>query len=71
MVRAVVLIKSPLTLTASQVAKVQSVKDAFDVTGRFDCVALVEVGDMPRLRRTIFEIQGVKGVRKTETMVEL
>jgi len=71
LVRAVVLVKSPLTLTASQVGRIRGVKMAFDVTGRFDSVALVEVSDAAKLRKTIFEIQGIRGVKKTETMVEL
>ncbi len=71
MVRAVILIKSPLVLSAAQVRKVIGVKDAFDVTGRFDSVAFVDTSDISTLKRTIYKIQAVEGVRKTETMVEL
>ncbi len=71
MVRAVILIKSPLVLSAGEVRKVDGVKDAFDVTGRFDSVAYVDASDISALKKTVFKIQAVKGVRKTETMVEL
>jgi len=71
LVRAVVLIKSPLVLSAKQVRRVRGVKEAFDLTGRFDAVAYVEVSDISALKKLIFKIQGARGVRRTETMVEL
>jgi DNA-binding Lrp family transcriptional regulator len=70
LVRAVVLVKSPLAATAAQVKRVKGVKVAFDVMGRFDCVALVDVEDMPALKKAVFKIQKTRGVSRTETMVE-
>lgn len=70
MVRALVLVKAPKTLAASEIAKVEGIKYAFDVSGRFDAAALVEVGDLKALKEAVLKIQRVRGVRRTETLVE-
>jgi len=71
MVRAIVLVKAPMVLLAAQVRRIPGVKNAFDVRGRFDCVALVSVADIASLKKTLLRIQAVKGVGRTETLVEL
>lgn len=71
MVKAVVLVKAPLATTAARVKRTKGVKDAFEVMGRFDCVALVDVEDMSALKKAVFKIQRTRGVSRTESMVEL
>ncbi|MFQ6077209.1 MAG: Lrp/AsnC ligand binding domain-containing protein [Candidatus Bathyarchaeia archaeon] len=70
MVRAVVLVRSPKTLTSSKIGKIEGVQDAFDVSGRFDAVALIDVGDLSAVKETALKIQAIEGVRRTETLVE-
>lgn len=71
MVRAVTIIRAPRQLPAAQIKKVQGVKDAFDLRGRFDAVALIDVKDLAGLKKTIMKIQAIKGVARTETLVEI
>lgn len=68
---AVILVRSPKALVAPKVKEIEGVKDAFDVRGRFDAVAVVEVADYADLRRVALQIQCVEGVKRTESMVEL
>ena len=71
MTRAVVLIRSPKTMTSSQVKKIDGVEDAFDVSGRFDAIALINVVDLPAVKEMALKIQAIKGVRRTETLIEI
>jgi uncharacterized protein with GYD domain len=71
MVRAVILVRAPKTLASSKVRGIEGVVDAFDVSGRFDAVVLTEGKDLTTLKEAVLKIQGIKGVRRTETLVEV
>ncbi len=71
MVKAVVLVKSPKKLIAARLRMVKSVYDSFAVSGQFDAVALIEVKSLPQIKEVINEIQNIKGVERTETMVQV
>ena len=71
MVKAVVLVKSPKKLIAARLRMVKSVYDSFAVSGQFDAVALIEVADLSQIKEVTTEIQGIRGVERTETMVQV
>lgn len=71
MVRAVILIRAPKTMTASRVRKIEGVVDAFDVSGRFDAIALIEAKDLSAVKEAALKVQAIKGVRRTETLIEV
>lgn len=71
MVRAVILVRSPKTLISSKVRKIEGVKDVFDVSGRFDAIALIDVKDLPAVKKVALSIHAIKGVRRTETLIEV
>lgn len=71
MVRAVILIRAPKTMTASRVRKIRGVVDAFDVSGRFDAIALIEAKDLPAAKEAALKVQAIEGVRRTETLIEV
>jgi len=71
MVRAVILVRAPKTLTSSKAKGIEGVVDAFDVSGRFDAIALIEAKDLSTLKKAVLKIQAVKGVRRTETLIEV
>lgn len=71
MVRAVILVKSPKKLIAARLRKVQAVKDSFPVSGQFDAVAVIDVDDLAKIKDITTEIQKIRGVERTETMVEV
>lgn len=71
MVKAVVLVKSPKKLIAARLRKVKSVYDSFAVSGQFDAVALIEVKELAEIKDVTIEIQGINGVERTETMVQV
>ncbi len=71
MVKAVVLVKSPKKLIAARLRMVKSVYDSFAVSGQFDAVALIEVKSLPQIKEVTNEIQNIKGVERTETMVQV
>jgi uncharacterized protein with GYD domain len=68
-VRAVILVRSPKTLISSRVKEIEGVKDAFDVSGRFDTVALVDVEDLSAVKKVALSIHAIEGVRRTETLI--
>jgi DNA-binding Lrp family transcriptional regulator len=50
------------------VKKIEGVKVAFATTGRFDIIARVEAADLKAIGETVVsKIQGIGGVRSTET----
>ena len=49
--------------------KVQGVKKAFGVHGRWDAVAEVEVADIKALGELALKINGLRGVKANETLV--
>jgi len=69
--RAVILVRSPKTLTSSKIRKIEGVKDAFDISGRFDTIALVDVEDLSAVKKVVLRIQAIEGVRRTETLIEI
>lgn len=71
MVKAVILIKAPKSLVASKLKKIKEVRETFNISGRFDAVALVEVNSLYELKDAITRIQKVPNVRKTETLVQV
>ena len=71
MVRAVVLVKSPKKLIAARSRKVTSVYESFPVSGQFDAVAKIQVGELSEIKEITTEIQKINGVERTETMVEV
>ncbi|HJU14298.1 MAG TPA: Lrp/AsnC ligand binding domain-containing protein [Candidatus Nitrosotalea sp.] len=71
MVKAVVLVKSPKKLIAARLRRVKSVYDSFAVSGQFDAVALIEVDELSQIKEVTTEIQGITGVERTETMVQV
>jgi len=71
MVKAVVLVKSPKKLIAARLRKIKAIYDSFPVSGQFDAVALIKVKDLSEIKDVTTEIQLIKGVERTETMVEV
>ena len=65
------LVKSPKKLIAARLRKVDSVKDSFPTSGQFDAVAIIEVDELGKIREIANNIQRIKGVERTETMVEV
>ena len=71
MVKAVILVKSPKKLIAARLRKIKSIRESFPVSGQFDAVALIDVGDLPEIKDITTEIQTISGVERTETMIEV
>ena len=71
MVKAVVLVKSPKKLIAARLRKIKSVYESFPVSGQFDAVAKIQVGELSEIKEVTTEIQKINGVESTETMVEV
>jgi len=56
----------------SEVQKIENVKAAYPVTGRFDAVIEVEAEDIKKLSSLVIErIQVIEGVERTETLLSL
>ncbi len=71
MVRAIILVKSPKKLIAARLRKVNLVHDSFPTSGQFDAVAIIDVDELGKIKAIANEIQSIKGVERTETMVEV
>lgn len=71
MVKAVILVKAPKSLVASELKEIKEVKDAFNISGRFDAVALVQVRSLSELKKVTTKIQKVSSVQRTETLVHV
>ena len=70
---ACVLIKTTPLQTDSVLQKtlrLRGVRKAFVVYGRFDMIAFAETDDYPEIRKLTGTINGIEGVRSTETLVE-
>lgn len=50
---------------------VKFVYDSFPVSGQFDAVALIEVKELSQIKDVATEIQNIKGVERTETLVQV
>jgi uncharacterized protein with GYD domain len=73
MLNAVILLKVVPTksdLILDNVSKMDSVRKAFDTYGRFDIVVFVEVKDYQMMVEVTNEVNGLEGVRSTETLLE-
>lgn len=56
----------------SDVQKIENIKAAYPVTGRFDAVVEVEVEDLKKLYDLIIErIQTIEGIERTETLLSV
>ena len=71
MVKAVILVKSPKKLIAARLRKIKSINESFPVSGQFDAVAIVQVESLPEIKEITTEIQIIRGVERTETMIEV
>jgi DNA-binding Lrp family transcriptional regulator len=52
------------------VRKIADVRKAYSTYGRFDLAVFVEVEDYKKLREITTQINGVEGIRSTETLPE-
>jgi DNA-binding Lrp family transcriptional regulator len=57
-------------LILDTVRKVAGVRKAYSTYGRFDLVVFVEVEDYKKLREITTQINGIEGIRSTETLPE-
>ncbi|OLD32136.1 MAG: AsnC family transcriptional regulator [Thaumarchaeota archaeon 13_1_40CM_2_39_13_2] len=71
MVKAVVLVKSPKKLIAARLRRVKYVYDSFAVSGQFDAIALIDVNELSEIKDVTTEIQNIRGVERTETLVQV
>ena len=71
MVRAIILVKSPKKLIAAKLKKLATVVDSFPTSGQFDAVAIIDVEQLTQIKEVTNEIQKIRGVERTETMVEV
>lgn len=72
MVKAVMLVRvEPQVRIAEKAKGIEGVKDAFDVTGRFDAVVIVEVKELRDVKKVALKIQEIEGVRRTETLIHV
>jgi len=72
MAKALVLVRTEPGVRLKERAKdIEGVKEALDVTGRFDAVALIEVKEFSDIKKIALKIQGIKGVRRTETLIHM
>ena len=56
---------------ADECEKIQGVKEAHAVTGQFDVVVYAEFVKMEDLGAFINEVQSLKGVRRTQTLIAI
>lgn len=55
--------------TANQLKQIHGVKEVFGVLGRFDLVAIVEVGSLEELTSLVADkMRSVPGIQTTETL---
>lgn len=50
---------------------VKSVYDSFAVSGQYDAIALIDVKELAEIKDVTTEIQNIKGVDRTETLVQV
>jgi hypothetical protein len=73
MLNAVILLKVVPTksdLILDKVLRMDYVRKAFDSYGRFDIVVFVEVKDYQMMVEVTNAVNGLEGVRSTETLLE-
>ena len=72
MPKALVLIRTkPRVRLKKRAKEIEGVKELFDVTGRFDAVALIEVDEFSDIKKVALKIQNMEGVRRTETLIQV
>ena len=71
MVKAVVLVKSPKKLIAVKLKQINSVYESFPVSGQLDAVAVIKVENLSEIKDVTTNIQKIRGVERTETMVQV
>ena len=71
MVKAIVLVKSPKKLIAARLKRVDLVYESFSVSGQFDAVAVIEVDSLSQIKDVTIDIQKIRGVERTETMIQV
>ena len=71
MVKEVVLVKSPKKLIAARLKRVNLVYESFPVSGQFDAVVIIKVKNLAEIKDITTDIQKIKGVERTETMVDV
>ena len=54
----------------SEVGEINEVRKAYSTYGRFDIAVFVEVTDYKELRAVTTKINGIEGIRSTETLPE-
>ncbi len=54
----------------NSVKKIESVRKAFMVFGRYDIVAFIEARDYEAVRKLSLAVNAIEGVEQTETVVE-
>jgi len=73
MIRACILIEAlpgKIEAVLANVKKVEGVRKAFIVFGRYDIVAFAEAPDYEAIRNIALKIDAMKDVEETETIVE-
>nr|MDO8134449.1 Lrp/AsnC ligand binding domain-containing protein [Candidatus Njordarchaeum guaymaensis] len=55
---------------AKKIKDIKGVMRAFSVSGRWDVIADVETADLKALAEVALKINGLAGIRSTETLVE-
>ncbi len=73
MLNAVILLKVVPTksdLILDKVLKMDFVRKAYDTYGKFDITVFVEVKDYQMMVEVTNEVNGLEGVRSTETLLE-
>jgi len=71
MVKAVILVKAPKSLVASKLKDIKEVRVAFNISGRFDAVALVAAKSLSDLKKLTLKVQKIQNVQRTETLVQV
>ena len=64
------VVPTKANMILDSVGKVAGVRKAYFTYGRFDITIFVEVEDYKKLREITTQINGVEGVRSTETLPE-
>ncbi len=72
MAKALILLRAePGVRLKGRAKEINGVKEAFDVTGRFDAVALIDVKEFSDIKKVALKIQSIRGVRRTETLIQV
>jgi len=64
------VVPTQASMVLDVVKKVAGVRKAYHTYGIFDLIVFVEVEDYKQLRHITTEINGVEGIRSTETLPE-